>query len=221
LQLKIDLHVHTYYSVDSLITPDELVFYAKKRGLDGVAVVDHDTLEGTLKTAEKTDFFVIPGMEVTSKNGHVVALNVKEHIPKDLSADETVDEIHEAGGIAIACHPVTFFKGSLGRYTSSRFDAVETINASSFPFRSASSKAEKLAKSFNLPRVAGTDAHYGPVIGCAYTIIEAEPNVKAILDAIVKGRCEPAGTSISLRMRFENQGRFFKKYLKKKGRNAS
>jgi predicted metal-dependent phosphoesterase TrpH len=164
---------------------------------------------------------IIPGIEVSSRDGHIVGLNVTEIIPRDLSADETVDRIHQAGGVAIACHPYALLKGSIGKFVTAKFDAVETINASTFPFRSALSKAEKLAEHFSLPRVAGTDAHYGPVIGCAYAIIEAEPNVEAILDAIVKGRCEPAGKPISLRMRFENQGRFFKKYLKNKGRKAS
>ncbi len=212
MQLKIDLHVHTHYSVDSLITPDELTFYAKKRGLDGVAVVDHDTLDGALKTAEKTDFFVIPGMEVTSKNGHIVALNVKEHIPKDLNVDETVDKIHEAGGIAIACHPVTFFKGSLGRHTNSRFDAVETINASAFPFGYSVRNAEKLATELKLPRVAGTDAHYGPQIGYAYTLVETEPETDSVISAIKKGLCQPFGRSIPWSLRLK------KEYLKMRRR---
>ena len=221
MQVKADLHVHTTYSRDSIITPKDVVFYAKKRGLNAVAVTDHNQVDGARKIAAETDFLIIPGTEVSSRDGHIMGLNINEIIPKHLSADETVDRIHEAGGIAIACHPYALFKGSVGKAVTAKFDAIETINASSFPFRSASSKAEKLAQRFNLPRVAGTDAHIGPVIGCAYTVIEADPNVEAILDAIVKGRCEPAGASISLRMRFENQGRFFKKYLRNKGRNAS
>jgi hypothetical protein len=205
LQLKIDLHVHTHYSADSLITPDELAFYAKKRGLDGIAVVDHDTLDGALKIAEKTDFFVISGMEVTSKNGHIIALNIKEHIRKDLSVDETVDRIHEAGGIAIACHPVTFFKGSLGRHTSSRFDAVETINASAFPFGYSVRNTEKLATELKLPRVAGTDAHYGPQIGYAYTLVEAKLKTNSVINAIKKGLCQPFGRSIPWSLRLKKE----------------
>jgi predicted metal-dependent phosphoesterase TrpH len=221
MQVKADLHVHTNYSSDSIITSEDLVFYAKKRGLNAVAVTDHNQVEGAKKIAAETDFLIIPGTEVSSRDGHIVGLNVNEVIPRGLSADETVDRIHKAGGVAIACHPFALFKGSIGRYVTAKFDAAETINASSFPFRSASSKAEKLAERFGLPRVAGTDAHYGPVIGCAYTVIDSELNVKSILKAIVDGRCEPAGGSISLRMRIQNQGRFFKKYLKNRGRRAS
>ena len=221
MQVKADLHVHSTYSSDSIITPEDLVFYAKKSGLTAVAVTDHNQVEGARKIAGETDFLIIPGTEVSSRDGHIVGLNVNEVIPRGLSTDETVDRIHKAGGIAIACHPHALFKGSIGQHVTAKFDAVETINASSFPFRSASSKAEKLAERFGLPRVAGTDAHYGPVIGCAYTVIDSELNVESILKAIVDGRCEPAGGSISLRMRIQNQGRFFKKYLKNRGRRAS
>ena len=214
MQVKADLHVHSTYSSDSIITPKELVFYARRRGLNALAITDHNQVEGARKIAGETDFLIIPGTEVSSLSGHIVGLNVQEVIPKHLSAEETVDRIHDAGGIAIACHPYALFKGSIGQHVTAKFDAVETINASSFPFRSASSKSEKLAARFNLPRVAGTDAHYGPVIGCAYTVIESELNLESILKAIVDGRCEPVGSAISLGMRLENQGRFFKKYLK-------
>ena len=221
MQVKADLHVHTTYSSDSIITPADLVFYAKKRGLTAVAVTDHNQVEGAKKIARETDFLIIPGTEVSSRDGHIVGLNVNEVIPRGLSADETVDRIHRAGGVAIACHPYALFKGSIGQHVTAKFDAVETINASSFPFRSASSKAEKLAERFSLPRVAGTDAHYGPVIGCAYTVIDSELNLESILGSIIKGRCEPAGCSISLVMRLQNQGRFLKKYLGNGGRRTS
>jgi predicted metal-dependent phosphoesterase TrpH len=214
MRLKVDIHVHTTYSRDSVITPKDLVFYAKKRGLDAIAVTDHNQIEGAKRIAAETDFLIIPGTEVSSRDGHIVGLNVTSIIPRDLGTSETVDRIHEAGGVAIACHPYALFKGSIGHHISAKFDAVETINASSFPFRSASRKAEKLAKHFGLPRVAGTDAHYGPVIGCAYTIVDSELNLNLILEAIVKGRCEPAGGPIPFSLRVKNQGRFLKKYLR-------
>ena len=61
MQVKADLHIHTTYSRDSVITPKELVFYAKKRGLTAVAVTDHNQVEGALKIAKQTDFLIIPG----------------------------------------------------------------------------------------------------------------------------------------------------------------
>jgi len=213
--VKADLHVHTTYSSDSVITPKELVFYAKKRELTAVAVTDHNKVEGALKIAKQTDFLIIPGTEVSSMHGHIVGLNVNTLIPSGLSADETVQKIHEAGGIAIACHPFALLKGSVGKYVFNNFDAVETINASALPFNRATRKANQLAERLKLPKVAGTDAHYGPVIGQAYTLIESEANVEAILKAIANGRCKPEGTGMSLKMRLRHQGRFLMKYLKK------
>ena len=93
IQIRADLHVHTIYSKDSLITPKDLIFYAKKRGLNAVAVTDHNQLEGAWKIARETDFLIIPGMEISSSDGHIVALNVKELIPKGFSAVETVERI--------------------------------------------------------------------------------------------------------------------------------
>jgi predicted metal-dependent phosphoesterase TrpH len=205
LQLKIDLHVHTHYSYDSLITPEELVFYAKKHGLDSVAVTDHDRLDSALKIAKETGFLIIPGMETSSSNGHILGLNVEEPIPKRLSADETVDKIHEAGGIAVACHPVTFFKESLGKNTNSRFDAVEVINASAFPFNYSVKNSRKMASRLGIAQVAGSDAHYGPEIGCAYTLVDAELEVDEIIKAISKGLCQPFGRAIPLTTRLKRE----------------
>ena len=208
--VKLDLHVHTVYSPDSLITVKQLVFWAKKRGLTGVAVTDHDCVEGALKFARETDFFIIPGTEVSSRDGHVVGLNVCETIPKGLSAVETVERIHEVGGVAVACHPFALFKGSIGRRVTSKFDAVETINASAMPFKRSVRKAEEVAARFKLPRVAGTDAHYAPAIGFAYTIVDSEPNVDAVVNSIKNGLCQPFGESIPIRLKLEKYCRSFK-----------
>jgi predicted metal-dependent phosphoesterase TrpH len=213
MQVKVDLHVHTTYSADSIITPKDLVYYARKRGLTAVAITDHNQVEGALKIAKETDFLIIPGTEVSSLNGHIVGLNVRERIPRGLSADETVDRIHAAGGVAIACHPFALFKGSLGKHVNAKFDAVETINASAFPFNRCVRKAEQTAERFRLSRVAGTDAHQGPSIGYAYTLMDCEPSVDAILEAIVKKECQPFGRALPFSVRIQNQLRFFKKYL--------
>ncbi|HSQ48923.1 MAG TPA: CehA/McbA family metallohydrolase [Candidatus Deferrimicrobiaceae bacterium] len=204
MQIHADLHVHTTYSSDSLITPEDLVYYSKKRGLNAVAVTDHNKLEGAYKIAKETDFLIIPGMEVSSSDGHIVALNVKETIPRGFSAVETVERIHAAGGIAIACHPFVFFKGCLRDKVCATFDAIEVVNARAFPFKKSVTKAEETAQSLKLSRVAGTDAHYGPQIGYGYTVIDAEDTtVDDVCRAIVAGRCQPFGQAVPPQMNFE------------------
>jgi hypothetical protein len=206
MKIKADLHVHSNYSRDSMITPKDLVYYAKKRGLTAVAVTDHNQIEGSLKIAKETNFLIIPGMEVSSGDGHIVALNVKELIPRGLSAGETVDRIHKAGGVAVAVHPYAWFKGSLTSHVrEAKFDAVETLNASAFPFNRCKRKAETLAQELNLPRTGGTDAHFAPTIGYGYTAIDSEATVDAIVQAIVEEKCEPFGQAVPLTLTLQRQ----------------
>jgi len=206
VRINADLHVHSNYSKDSLITPKELVYYSKKRGLSAVAVTDHNQIEGSWKIAKEVDFLVIPGMEVSSADGHIVALNIKELIPRSLSAKETVDKIHSAGGIAIAVHPYAWFKGSLTNHVrDAKFDAVETLNANAFPFGRCKRKAMEVAQKLQLPQVGGTDAHYGPTIGYGYTAIDSEPNVDSIVKAVANGDCAPFGQAIPLTLTMRRQ----------------
>ena len=205
MQLKIDLHVHTHYSYDSVIRPEELVFYARKHGLDGVAVTDHDKIDSALKIAKETDIAIIPGIEVTSSEGHILGLNVHENIPKKLSSGETVDKIHAAGGIAVACHPAAFLKISLGKYTNSKFDAVEVINSSAFPFEYSVKHSQEIASRLGTARIAGSDAHYAPEIGYAYTMVESELEVDSVIKAISRGLCQPFGRAIPLTTRLKRE----------------
>lgn len=203
LRLKIDLHVHTRYSHDSTITLDEIVAYSKKRGLNGVAITDHDVVKGALRLAQKAkELIVIPGVEVTTSHGHVLALNTTKPVPKELSPSETIQIIHEAGGIAVAAHPTVFYKGLRG-HVNSNFDAVEVVNASAFPFFLSTYLSHKLAVRLDLPQTAGSDAHYASEIGFAYTVVDTDPEVDEIVHAIKKGATSPCGKPIPWKLRLK------------------
>jgi predicted metal-dependent phosphoesterase TrpH len=213
LQIKIDLHVHTHYSYDALITAEELIFYAKKHGLDGVAITDHDRLDGALKIAKEVDFLIIPGIEISSLNGHIIGLNLQESIPQKLGIDETVERIQELGGLAVACHPVAYLKTSLKKCINSKFDAIEVINSSCIPFNHSVKRSREIASRLGIAQVAGSDAHYGPEIGSAYTIIEAEEEINRIIKAISKGLCQPFGGAIPLKTRIKREILVLKKKI--------
>jgi predicted metal-dependent phosphoesterase TrpH len=201
LGLKLDLHVHTCYSYDSSITLKQVVNYSKKRGLDGVAITDHNTVEGARKL-KTHDIIVIPGIEISTLNGHLLGLNVAVPIPAKLSIEETILLIHKAGGIAVAPHPCTFYKSPPSRRISS-YDAVEVTNASSFPFAVFTHLNKRFAAKLGLPQTGGSDSHYGPEIGVAYTIVEADPEVDEIVGAIKKGVIYPMGKGIPWKTRLE------------------
>jgi predicted metal-dependent phosphoesterase TrpH len=201
LPVKIDLHVHSHYSSDSIITPQKLQVYSIDRGLDAVAITDHDRLDSAYKIAKEVDIPVIPGLEISSSGGHITGLYVSEVVPPRLSIEETVDRIHKAGGIAVACHPGSILKRSIDVSTDARFDAVEVINASAFPFRRSVKIGEEMSSRLDAARVGGSDAHYGSDIGCAYTIVDAEVDSERIIKAIRGHRCRPMGRAISLSIR--------------------
>jgi predicted metal-dependent phosphoesterase TrpH len=211
LALKFDLHVHTCYSSDGITTPQEVVAYSKRRGLDGVAITDHDTVDGALKLVGKTDLLIIPGIEITTSGGHIIGLNLTTPIPSSLSPSETVQRIHRAGGIAVAAHPVTLFNGLRLTDTTSDFDAVEVINSANFPFFLSTHLSKKLAVRLNLPQVAGSDAHYGPEIGFAYTLLDADLEVDEIVRSIKKGAVTPCGRPIPWRLRLKRASLNLKK----------
>jgi len=203
LGLKIDLHVHTCYSYDAVTTLKEVVVYSKKRGLDGVAITDHDTLAGALKL-QNSDLIVIPGIEITTRRGHLLALNVTTPIPPKLDINETIQRIHEAGGIAVAAHPTLFYKSAPSQRTAS-YDAIEVINSTAIPFQLFKRLNQKFATRLNLPQTGGSDSHYAPEIGAAYTLIKADPDVDEIVRAIKRGATTPVGKSIPWRMRLEGE----------------
>jgi len=194
--LKIDLHVHTFYSSDSTIKPKELVLWAKKRGLNGVAITDHDVFMDASRLNVEKDFLVIPGIEVNTRCGHVLGIGIQEKIPLKLDLAPTIERIHDAGGIAIAAHPTAIHRGKLRRQVTADFDAVEVINASSFPFRFSNYINHRIAQRLNLPETGGTDAHTVFEIGMAYSLIDAQLEKDEIISAIKKGRVKACGKAI-------------------------
>lgn len=211
LGLKIDLHVHTCYSPDAVTPLKEVVTYSKKRGLDGVAITDHDTLAGALKL-QNSDLIVIPGIEITTLGGHLLALNVTTLIPAKLGINETIQRIHEAGGIAVAAHPTLFYKSAPIQQTAS-YDAIEVINSAAIPFQLFTYLNRKLATRLNLPQTAGSDSHYAPEIGAAYTVIEADPDVDEIVRAIKKGATIPVGKPIPWKIRLKGEALSLKRKI--------
>jgi len=215
--LKIDLHVHTCYSEDATITPKEVVYFAKKSGLDGVAVTDHNTLKGALKLAKNRQLLIIPGIEVETRRGHVLALGIKTSIPSELNMAEAIQRIHDAGGIAVLAHPAVVFKTGLGQMInpSVNLDAVEVINSASFPFVLSTYLSCKLASRLSLPQTAGSDAHHASEIGTAYTLVKADSNVDDVMEAIRKGTITPCGKPITWTKRI-GRGAFYIMNLRKR-----
>jgi len=177
---RADLHMHTTAS-DGWPTPHELVDYARATALDVIAVTDHDTIEGALRAADhaagRSKLQVVIGEEVSSRDGHIVALFIERRIRPGMSAAATVHAIHDQGGLAVAVHP--FWRTQ--RRTRSgpvhgvgwlaaelAFDAIEVENATP-GFYVFNQLARRLNLGLGSAELGGSDAHILDAVGRAYT----------------------------------------------------
>jgi predicted metal-dependent phosphoesterase TrpH len=200
--LTCDLHVHTNYSKDGESSVEEIIRAAEVAGLDAIAITDHDSVDGAKKAlACETSVLVIPGIEVTTKQGHLLVLGVTEIIPAGLDVETTVAIARRMGALLILPHPYHVWRHGVARRRKAGMmvvDAVESFN-SRYIVGSANRKAERIALKLGKPCVGGSDAHNARFVGFGRTYVDAEKNVPAILDAIRAGNVTCGGKQTPLR----------------------
>lgn len=196
-----DLHIHTIYSYDGTASVPAVLKRAAQIGLDVIAITDHDEIAGSLKALELAPQYgieVIPGIEVTTSEGDLLALNVTEKIPHDKSLTETILEIGGLGGFCIAPHPMAggFGMKSLSAYSilkalrdldSSRIlIAIETYNATTLD-RISNRYARILADRLDIAQTASSDAHVVEAIGLGATEFDGH-SVQDLVAALRNGK---------------------------------
>jgi predicted metal-dependent phosphoesterase TrpH len=180
-----DLHVHTTAS-DGMMSPGMLLNYvAVHTALDLVAITDHNTLDGYWRARDfhaqpynehLHELEVVPGIEISSRDGHIIGLGVETLIPRALSAVETVAAIHAVGGLALAPHPFAWLPGlrdfaGVGRhFLEVPFDAVEVLNSTPTEFLN-NLRVRRLHRQAGRPRAeyGGSDGHFLWALGRAAT----------------------------------------------------
>jgi len=200
--LTCDLHVHTNHSKDGESSVEDIIRAAEAAGLDAIAITDHDSVDGAKQALQiETTVLVIPGIEVTTKQGHLLVLGVTEIIPAGLDVLETVALARRMGALLILPHPYHVWRHGVARRKKAGMtavDAVESFN-SRYIVGSANRKAARMAVKLGKPCVAGSDAHNARFVGFGRTYVDAEKNVPAILDAIRAGNVTCGGKKTPLR----------------------
>lgn len=182
-----DLHLHTRVS-DGLASVEEVLeFVEHLTDLDVIAITDHEDVTGGLRAQELAArrayrFEVVPGSEVTTRQGHVLALFIERDVPSFRSVEATLERIHERDGLAIAPHPLSWLTRSISERTLDRicgrdeagvtFDAIELANPSPAGLRTRSRALRLNVERWRLPATGGSDAHHLPHIGTGWTTFE-------------------------------------------------
>ena len=176
--LKTVFHVHTDYSDDCENSVDHLLEAARRYQIDCLAVTDHDTIEGARALAAKAgpDLRVIIGEEISTTEGHLIGLFLREHVEPEMTPRQTAEAIKDQGGLIVAPHPFnTLFGCSLREAVYDIIDLLDLVEVSNaqnllpYPNR----KAAQLARRFDFPGLVGVDSHHHDSVNSCYQHLQS------------------------------------------------
>lgn len=194
--MRMDLHIHSIYSTDSVSAPRDILKIAKKIGLGGLSITDHNDVKAyndVKDYARELGLILVRGHEISTSKGHLLAYGIDRKIEKGLSPERTIELIGQEGGICVIAHP-TRLRTSVGSELARSLDAaaIETINARSH--RSANKKAREIAEARKLPATGSSDSHKLSTVGKAWTQLPDEiSSEEEVLEAILKGKTVAGG----------------------------
>jgi predicted metal-dependent phosphoesterase TrpH len=195
--VKFDMHVHTLHSERcGWMRPERLVEHAKEKGLDGLAVTDHNTIDGAREVFdivrdEQMDLSVIIGEEITTDRGEVLAYFINQEIEPG-PFEEVLLAIKRAGGVSAIPHPFDKLRHHAVRLTRDdvgSFDCIETFNARCIS-KTYNDLAYIFGKEYGIAITAGSDAHFLNEVGNSGVITKQGDIREAIMkkDVIIFGR---------------------------------
>lgn len=204
---KADMHLHTLYSDGTVAVEDLLQHIETQTDLDLVAITDHERLDGAQRALEihaagDFHFDLVVGEEITTRRGHLLALFLSERIPALRPLTETLERIHDQGGLAIAAHPLAPLTPSLGRRSllalhddpdpRHRLDAIELFNPSAAGQARRQTRERLNEEVLHLAPVGNSDAHVLEHVGSGWTWFPGSTAAE-YRRAIAERATEPAG----------------------------
>ncbi len=198
--IKVDMHVHTSCSPDSLINVDDLLETCDYHGIDCVAVTDHDVVECALKLHEVASQRIIVGEEIHTTSGEIIGLFLKERVQPLLSPLETIDRIKDQGGLVYVSHPFdrlrrAVLEKQVLEEVWDKIDILEAFNSRNF-LRRSNRKAKEFASEKGMITGAGSDAHTRYEVGKAYVLMEPFESASDFLAKIAVGEIHGMKTQV-------------------------
>ncbi len=192
--LTCDLHCHSYRSKDSLMLPARLLQVARRRGLDRLAITDHNTIAGALEAAALDPQMVIVGEEIMTTQGELLAYFVQEEVPPGLSPLETIRRLRDQGAVISVSHPFDAARGGSWREADllailPLVDALEIRNARTWS-AAPNRRAARTAREAGLAGTAGSDAHAYREIGQVVMVLPEFSDAEGLRRALRQGRAQ-------------------------------
>lgn len=200
-EFRIDLHVHSRYSPDSRADLDAIAAAVADAGLRGFALTDHNTTRGHSALSELRrryrGYLFVPGVEVSTREGHLLAYGVSEAPPSGLPLEEVVEWMEARGGAVVLPHPFRRTHGvGRGVARSARVSAIEGRNGHNSEL--ANARAELVAAQREIGTTGGSDAHRIGEVGRCHTVFaETVESEEDVIDQIRRGHCHAEGRSLT------------------------
>ncbi|HET9199868.1 MAG TPA: PHP domain-containing protein [Dehalococcoidia bacterium] len=220
--VRVDMHCHTSYSRDSVIEPEVMSQRYVRSGLHAVCVTDHDTIDGALHMQRIAPFKVVVGEEISTHEGELIGLFLSRAVQPGLSAAETIEAIHEQGGLAVVPHPFDRLRRfrldeAVLESVAAQVDIIETFNSRTL-LMSDNERTASWAKSKGIVMGGGSDAHTPGEIGTAYVEMPPFAGPTEFLAALRQGIVVGRRSNPFLRM--QTTFTRFRKQPRSRGRSA-
>lgn len=193
---RVELHSHTHFSRDCLNTFRQVVNACRRKGIGKIAITDHNTAEGALLFAKLEPDLIIPGEEIMTSEGEILAFFVQETIPKDLSPEETIRRLRDQGAFISVSHPFDRLrKGAWKREQLDRIigkvDAIEVFNARCI-WSEDNEQALAYAREHGVAGTVGSDAHAPIELGKATLLMTPFEGAGSFAESLKSARQDVA-----------------------------
>jgi predicted metal-dependent phosphoesterase TrpH len=188
--IRVELHCHTIYSTDCLVNLPDLLRACQRKGIQRLAVTDHNHIQGALKAQGLDPQMVIVGEEIATQSGELLAFFVREEVPPGLPPEETIALLREQGAFISVAHPFDRFRSGHWKLAELEriaplVDAVEVFNARCL-WPGFNRQAQAFARTHTLPGTVGSDAHTLFEVGQACLLLPDFQDVKSLREALTQ-----------------------------------
>ncbi|MGA7676835.1 MAG: PHP domain-containing protein [Dehalococcoidia bacterium] len=213
--IKADLHIHTAYSMDSIMSLEQIIARCLEVGINCLAVADHNAIAGALKMKEIAPFTIIVSEEILTLDGEIIGMFLSQEIPSKLSIEETIARIKAQGGLVCIPHPCdrlrfSVFRDQVFEHIMPEVDIIEVFNARSLS-PGSSARARQLAQKYGKLASAGSDAHTPSEIGNACVEMPEFSSKDEFLASLAEGKI--CGNKANPTVHFSSIWARFKKRL--------